>query len=166
MSATERTVKQEANMTVQNIMSEPVVTCTPQMTLSAAARLMRDADYGTLPVVDAQGGVIGILTDRDVCLAIAGSARNAAHISVHEVMTRKPVSVLVTDTIHMALMAMKRARVRRLPVLDSSGHLKGILSIEDVVVRGLESRGIGPNEIVMALRTMYERRPAAIEIEA
>jgi CBS domain-containing protein len=126
-------------MTVHDIMTEPVVTCTPQMTLSAAARLMRDADYGTLPVVDAEGHVIGILTDRDVCLAIAGSARNAAHIAVHEVMTRKLVTVIVTDSIHMALMAMKRAHVRRLPVLDTFGHLKGILSIEDVVVRGLES---------------------------
>jgi CBS domain-containing protein len=152
-------------MTVQDIMSEPVVTCTPQMTLSAAARLMRDADYGTLPVIDAQGRLIGILTDRDVCLAIAGSARNAAHIAVHEVMTRKPVAAIVTDTIHTALGRMKGARVRRLPVLDTFGRLEGILSIEDVVVRGLESGGIGADEIVMALRTMYERRPVPAEIE-
>jgi CBS domain-containing protein len=152
-------------MTVHDIMSEPAVTCTPQMTLSAAARLMRDADYGTLPVIDGQGHLIGILTDRDICLAIAGSARNAAHIAVHEAMTRKPVTVMTTDTIHIALMAMKRARVRRLPVLDTFARLKGILSIEDVVVRGLESGGIGTDEIVMALRTMYERRPVAAEVE-
>jgi CBS domain-containing protein len=153
-------------MNVQDIMSEPVVTCTPQMPLSAAARLMRDADYGTLPVIDAEGRLIGILTDRDVCLAIAGSSRNAAHIAVHEVMTRKLRTVMETDTIHTALATMKTARVRRLPVLDTFGRLKGILSIEDVVVRGLESGGVGTDEIVMALRTMYERRPAASEIEA
>lgn len=152
-------------MKVHEIMSEPVVTCTPDTTLSAAARLMRDADYGTLPVIDAQGRVAGIITDRDVCLAVAGSARNAAHIAVHEVMTRKLVTVQATDTIHTALATMKGARVRRLPVLDSFGHLKGILSIEDVVVRGLESGGIGTDEIVMALRTMYERRPVAIDLE-
>jgi CBS domain-containing protein len=152
-------------MTIQDIMSEPVVTTAPQMTLSAAARLMRDADYGTLPVIDAEGRLIGILTDRDVCLAIAGSARNAGHIAVHEVMTRKLRTVMATDTIHTALATMKTARVRRLPVLDSSGRLKGILSIEDVVVRGLESGGVGTDEIVMALRTMYERRPVAVETE-
>ena len=152
-------------MTVQDIMSEPVVTCTPQMTLSAAARLMRDADYGTLPVIDAQGRLIGILTDRDVCLAVAGSARNAAHIAVHEVMTPKLRTVMVTDTIHTALATMKNARVRRLPVLDTFGRLTGLLSIEDVVVRGLEGGGVGTDEIVLTLRTMYERRPAAAEIE-
>ena len=154
-------------MTVQEIMSEPVATCTPQMTLRAAARAMRDADYGTLPVVDGQGHLIGILTDRDVCLEIAASARNAGHIAVHEVMTREPVTVRVTDTIHTALSTMTHARVRRLPVLDVTGELKGLLSIEDVVVRGLESGGVGTDEIVMALRTMYERRPiaAAVELE-
>jgi CBS domain-containing protein len=152
-------------MNVREIMSEPAVTCLPEMTLSAAARLMRDADYGTLPVVDVQGRLIGILTDRDICLAIAGSARNAAHIAVHEVMTRKLITVMVTDTIHTALWAMKDAHVRRLPVLDTFGRLRGILSIEDVVVRGLESGGVGTNEIVMALRTMYERRPVPVEIE-
>ena len=153
-------------MKVREIMSEPVVTCTLDTTLSAAARLMRDADYGTLPVIDAQGRVAGIITDRDVCLAIAGSARNASHIAVHEVMTRKIVTVQATDTIHTALATMKGARVRRLPVLDTFGRLEGLLSIEDVIVRGLETGGIGTDEIVMALRTMYERRPLAIEVDA
>ena len=150
-------------MKVHDIMSEPVVTCTPDTPLSVAARLMRDADYGTLPVVDAQGRLAGIITDRDICLAIAGSARNAAHIAVHEAMSRKVVTVTITDTIHGALATMKVARVRRLPVLDAFGRLRGILSIEDVVVRGLETGGIGTDAIVMALRTMYERRPVVVE---
>jgi CBS domain-containing protein len=93
-------------MTVREIMSEPVVTCGPETTLSAAARLMRDADYGTLPVTDGRGNLIGIVTDRDICLAIAGSARNAAHITVHEVMTRKPVTAAITDTVHAGLAAI------------------------------------------------------------
>ena len=152
-------------MNVREIMSEPVVTCRPETTLSVAARLMREADYGTLPVIDVQGHLIGIVTDRDICLAIAGSARNAAHITIHEVMSRTPVTVLVTDTGHAALAAMKGARVRRLPVLDTFGRLRGILSIEDIVVRGLETGGVGTDEIVMALRAMYERRPVAVEIQ-
>ena len=152
-------------MKVHEIMSEPVVTCTPDTTLAVAARQMRDADYGTLPVLDAQGRLAGIITDRDICLAIAGSARNPAHIGVHEVMTRRVVAVQATDSIHLALGTMKGARVRRLPVLDTFARLKGILSIEDVVVRGLESGGIGTDEIVLALRAMYERRPTAVEVE-
>jgi CBS domain-containing protein len=153
-------------MEIHEIMSEPVVTCTPDTTLAAAARLMRDADYGTLPVIDTRGRVAGIVTDRDICLALAGSARNPSRIAVHEVMTHALVTVQTTDTIHTALATMKTARVRRLPVLDAFGHLKGLLSIEDVVVRGLETGGVGTDEIVMALRTMYERRPVAIEVDA
>jgi CBS domain-containing protein len=148
-------------MNVHDIMSEPVVTCTPETTLNAAARLMRDADCGTLPVIDAGGHLTGIITDRDVCLAVAGSARNASHISVNELMKRSPVTVQATDSIHAALAKMKTSRVRRLPVLDGAGQLKGLLSMEDVVVRGLENGGIGMDEIVTTLRTMYERRPVA-----
>lgn len=153
-------------MKVHDIMSEPVVTCRLDTPLSTAARLMREADYGTLPVINAEGRVVGIITDRDACLALAGSARNPSHIAVHEVMSRKLVTVQTTDSIHTALATMKGARVRRLPVLDAFGHLKGILSIEDVVVRGLESGGIGTDEIVMALRTMYERRPVVVAVES
>jgi CBS domain-containing protein len=152
-------------MTVREIMSEPVVTCAPETTLSTAARLMRDADFGTLPVTDTRGNLIGIITDRDICLAIAGSARNAAHIAVHEVMTRKLATLTITDTPHTALATMRTARVRRLPVLDASGRLCGIVSIEDVVVRGLESGSVGADEIASALRTMYERRPVPVEAE-
>jgi CBS domain-containing protein len=72
---------------------------------------------------------------------------------------------LEQDSIHDALATMKKARVRRLPVLDKYGHLKGLLSIEDVVVRGLESGGMGTDEIVMALRAMYERRPAIVDTD-
>ena len=145
----------EVQMNVQDVMNEPVVTCTTDMTVSAAARLMRDADYGTLPVLDARGRVAGIVTD----------ARNPSHIAVHEVMTREPVTVRPTDTIQTALAIMKKERVRRLPVLDVFGRLQGLLSIEDVVVRGLETGGVGTDEIVIALRAMYERRPVPAQLE-
>ena len=80
-------------------------------------------------------------------------------------MTRKLVTVTLTDTVHTALATMRSARVRRLPVLDSFGRLRGIVSIEDIVVRGLESGGIAAEEIASALRTMSERRPMAVEVE-
>jgi CBS domain-containing protein len=152
-------------MTVNEIMSDPVVTCSPETTLAAAAQSMRAADYGTLPVIDAKGRLVGIITDRDICLAFANTGRNAHHVAVYEVMTPRVVSALEQDSIHSALATMKKAHVRRLPVLDKYGHLKGLLSLEDVVVRGLESGGIGTDEIVMTLRTMYERRPVALNTD-
>lgn len=131
--------------------------------MAVAARLMGEADYGTLPVIDARRGLVGIITDRDICLAVSRTNRNAINIAVREVMTRRVFSALLEDDVHSALATMKSARVRRLPVLDDSGHLKGILSIEDVVVRGVQGDRIEADEIVGALRTMYVRTPVPIE---
>jgi CBS domain-containing protein len=149
-------------MKVREVMTAPALTCAPEATLAAAAGLMREADYGTLPLVDAQGRLTGIVTDRDICLAMAGSHRNAINIAVHEVMTEKVISALVEDDVRHALATMKSGRVRRLPVCDATGQLKGIVSIEDVIVRGLTAGGITTNDIVDALHAMYVRVPATL----
>jgi CBS domain-containing protein len=146
---------------VRETMTAPALTCTPTTSLAVAARVMQEADYGTLPVVDSGGRLVGIITDRDICLAVAGSNRNAISITVHEAMTHKVFSALLDDDVHSALATMKASRVRRLPVCDDSGHLEGILSIEDLVVRGLEGGGINTDELVAALRAMYVRAPVA-----
>ena len=153
-------------MKVREIMTEPVLTCTPDTSLAVAAHRMGEANYGTLPVVDVHGRLVGIITDRDICLAVARTNRNALNVAVHEVMTSKVFSALVDDDVHAALTIMKDARVRRLPVHDQSGRLQGMLSIEDLVIRGLERDGIDAAEIVAALRTMYTRVPAAVESAA
>ena len=77
-------------MKVRDIMTEPPLTCTPET--SVAARLMREADYGTLPVLDSEGRLVGVVTDRDICLAMAGTNRNALNVAVREAMTRKVIS--------------------------------------------------------------------------
>jgi hypothetical protein len=78
-------------------------------------------------------------------------------------MTRKVFSALLDDDVLSALATMKGARVRRLPVRDEFGRLKGMLSIEDIVVRGLEGNGIPTDEIIAALRAMYTRVPVRME---
>lgn len=153
-------------MKVREMMSEPVLTCTPETTIAAAARLMRDADYGTLPVLDASGRMVGILTDRDICKEIANSNRNGSQIAVHEAMSTTVQSCRMDDDVETALAALKRAKVRRLPVLDATGKVKGMLSTDDVVVRGLESGGVSKDSIVLTLKTIFERRPAAASVSA
>ena len=149
-------------MKVRDIMTEPPLTCSEGTSVAVAARLMGESDYGTLLVVDAQGVIVGIVTDRDICLALARTKRNALNIFVREVMTKRVTSALADEDVHVALGAMRNARVRRLPVRDAQGRLAGILSIEDVVVRGLEGDGINPGELIAALRAMYVRTPAAV----
>jgi CBS domain-containing protein len=150
-------------MKVRDIMTEPPLTCTPETSVAMAARLMREADYGTLPVLDSRRRLAGIVTDRDICLAMAATNRNALNVAVREAMTPKVVSVLPDDDVHDALAKMKGFRVRRLPVRDGVGRLSGMLSIEDIVIRGLAGDGISADEILEALRAMYVRVPAAVE---
>jgi CBS domain-containing protein len=150
-------------MKVRDIMTAPALTCAPETSVAVAARRMKASDYGSLPVVDRKGQLVGIVTDRDMCLALADTTRNALNIAVREAMTPKVRFVRLDDDAHDALAMMKRARIRRLPVCDHDGRLQGMLSIEDVVVRGLEAGGITIHEIVDALRGMYVRTPAAVE---
>ena len=147
-------------MKVRDIMTTPAVTCGPQTSLSVAARLMRDADYGTLAVVDAYGSLAGIITDRDICVTLAGTNRNAVNVSVHEAMTHKVFTAGPDDDVHGALATMRTRRVRRLPVCDADRRPVGMLSIEDVVVRAMETGGIGTPELIDALGSMYIRVPA------
>jgi CBS domain-containing protein len=146
-------------MKVHEIMTAPALTCTPETSLATAARRMRDEDCGTLAVVDAHGRLAGIITDRDICLTLAGSHRSALNIGVHEAMTTAVVAAAPEEDVHTALASMRMHRVRRLPVCDAGGHLRGLLSLDDIVVRGIEQGGIGSGELVSALRAIYTRMP-------
>jgi CBS domain-containing protein len=148
-------------MQIHEIMTASPITCTPETSLGVAARRMAESNCGVLPVVDAKGRLVGIITDRDICLAMSRTNRNAISISVREVMTRKILSVQLGDDVRRALAIMRTARVRRVPVLDDAGHLTGMLSIEDVIVRSVARGDIGANEIVDTLHGMSVRRSQA-----
>ena len=89
-----------------------------------------------------RGALAGIITDRDVCVALANTNRNAMNVAVHEAMTDRLFTAGSDDDVHGALATMRTRRVRRLPVGDDTGRPIGMLSIEDVVVRGIETGGI------------------------
>ncbi len=152
--------RRKVTMQVREIMTASPVTCTPETSLGVAAGRMADSKCGMLPVVDTSGKLAGIITDRDICLAISRTNRNALSISVREVMTRKVSSVQLTDDVRRALAMMRTARVRRVPVLDAAGHLEGVLSIDDIIGRG-SNDDIRADEIVETLRDVYVRRSRA-----
>jgi CBS domain-containing protein len=147
-------------MKVRHIMTANVVSCRKDTDLATAARLMLDHRFGTLPVVDEHGRVAGIITDRDIAMAAATRQRNAAHIAVHEAMSGHVKACLADDDIGAALNVMVEWRVRRLPVLDGNGYLAGILSIDDIVLRGLDGTGGMPTTaFVEAMRRLCARPP-------
>ena len=148
-------------MQVREIMMAPPITCTPETSLGVAASRMAESNAGILPVVNEKGTLAGIITDRDICLAVSRTNRNAISISVREVMTRKVLSVHAGDDVRRVLALMRTARVRRVPVLDDAGHVTGLLSMDDVVVLGVPHGDIAAREIVETLHDMYAPRPRA-----
>ncbi len=114
-----------------------------------AAQLMRQRHVGYLVVTDgnpAGGGrerPVGVLTDRDIVVAVVARKADSATVTVGEVMTQPPVMVRATDPVEKALREMRRVGVRRLPVVDQQGMLVGIVSRDDVLafVAG-ELRGV------------------------
>lgn len=112
--------------------------------LPEAARLMLESHVGALIVVDAEGTArrpIGILTDRDI---VSGQLRLSADLyclTVGDVMTSDPLTITANEGVTEAIEAMQARKVRRAPVVDGSGNLMGIVTLDDllpVVARELE----------------------------
>lgn len=120
-------------MKVQDIMTTDVRTCGPEDKLAAAAMLMWENDCGIVPVVNGTGQVVGIITDRDICMAVATQHRLATEIAVGAVGANKISTCKHTDDVLTALDLMRREQLRRLPVIGDAGRLVGILSLSDVV---------------------------------
>jgi CBS domain-containing protein len=120
-------------MKVRDIMSPAPRTCAPDTTLAAAAGLMWEADCGILPVV-AGRAVTGVITDRDICIALATKNLLASDVRVGQIATPHVATCRPEDDVHAALAIMKQKQVRRLPVVDSDGTVAGVLSMNDVVL--------------------------------
>jgi CBS domain-containing protein len=126
-------------MEVKEIMTVNPKACTAATNLAEAASFMWDCDCGILPVVADEGRVVGLITDRDICIAGATKNRNLSNIAVEEIMTGKVYSCAPEDDVREALETMQQRRVRRLAVVATDGTLKGILSINDVTVNANET---------------------------
>lgn len=121
-------------MKVREIMTTDARFCELNESLAEAAKTMWDADCGVLPVLKDGQEVVGLITDRDICMAMAMRDANPAAISAEEVLSGVVYAVTPEDEVNKALELMKEHRVRRLPVLGPRGELEGMLSMNDVVL--------------------------------
>lgn len=119
-------------MKIKDVMVRDVKTCTSADSLNRAAQLMWEHDCGVVPVVDADEHVIGIVTDRDVCMAAYTKGRTLHAIRVDEVMSRDVKSCRSDDDVAEAEALMCASRVRRVPVTDPLGRIAGIVSLNDL----------------------------------
>lgn len=139
-------------MKIHDIMTREVRTCGLETSLTEVARLMRTACCGAIPVVDADGSIAGVVTDRDISMAIVNSARKPINIAAREIMSPHVHACAPDDDVRVALQAMKHARVRRLPVIGPGGRLAGIVSMDDIILRALAPDAPDSREIVDSLR--------------
>ena len=122
------------------IMTRNVKTAAAGSSLGDVAAIMRDGDMGAVPVVDG-GKLVGIVTDRDI--VIRGVAEGAGpETPIRNVMTRDLFSVRPDNFVFEAIRLMGDKQVRRLPVIDSNGELKGIIAMADVALETEDEREI------------------------
>jgi CBS domain-containing protein len=132
-------MKEERVMKCHEVMTDNPVFCLPGDSVGQAARIMRREHVGSVPVVtdDRRRELIGILTDRDLAFKIVGESRDANRTNVYDVMTRAVIACRDDDDVSTAALAMEEHEIRRVPVVDYSGQLIGIISHGDVSVRAL-----------------------------
>ena len=148
-------------MKVEDIMTRDVQSCRPENVLAEAAIIMWERDCGCVPVVDGEGKVTGMITDRDICMAVATRQKLATEISVADVMSGVVKACAPDEDISDALALMEQERLHRLPVLNDKGALAGLLSFNDVVLharKGGGKRHVSHKEVMRTLKALCEHR--------
>jgi CBS domain-containing protein len=130
--------------------------------LGMATELMWRGNCGFLPVVDTERKVCGVITDRDICVALGTRNQTAGQVLVEEVVQRKVYACNPEDDIHVALQTMREGHVRRLPVVDFSGNLAGVVSMDDLLLRAEPDRvgrepELSADEVVRGYRTIMKK---------
>jgi len=114
---------------VADVMARQVVTADSQITLAEVARRMKEHDIGALPVVGADGKLLGIVTDRDIVVRALSEARDG-NLRVVDVMTPNPITIAPDRPLREAAKLMAEHQIRRLVVVED-GHIVGMLSMKD-----------------------------------
>jgi CBS domain-containing protein len=119
-------------MQCQEIMKQRLRTVLPELSVNAAARLMKTEQIGFLPVCDDSGNLLGVVTDRDIVLRLCAEDLPADRTPVSTIMTQNPVCCSVEDTLDHAEELMLKHKTRRVLTLDSHGKLAGLITLADV----------------------------------
>jgi CBS domain-containing protein len=146
-------------MKIQELMTRDPACCTQDDTLNRSAQLMWEHDCGAIPVVSDEGRVIGIVTDRDTCMAAYTRGKRLSEIPVGEAMSPDLISCHEDDSVTSVQTLMRDHRVRRLPVLDDAGCLSGMISLNDLARAAYGPRkGVRKDGISRTLAAISEHR--------
>jgi CBS domain-containing protein len=129
-------------MQVNEVMTAAVECCTPEDTTQKPAQIMKSADTGVVPVLKAEDNpkVVGVITDRDLCLGVVAAGRNPREVRVRDCMSERVVSCHPEDDVKKVSQLMADNQVRRIPVVDEDGGIVGIVSLADITQRGMTDK--------------------------
>jgi CBS domain-containing protein len=157
-------------MRVVDVMMGTPYFCRPEANLGSATELLWTGNCGFLPVVSSEGKVIGVVTDRDICIALGTRGRPSGEVAVADVMSKQVYSCAPDDDIQVALRTMRDGRVRRLPVISKEGALVGVISVDDVLLR-TEASGAGkggvlsPEDIINTFRAINTHQLSLVVVK-
>jgi CBS domain-containing protein len=121
----------------------PVVIATLGESVTAAARRLRDHHVGCL-VITREGRPVGILTDRDLVMRVLAEGLDPATTRIDDVLTYDPLTLRETDTVDAAARCMQEHGIRRLPIVDETGAVAGIVTADDLLVQlGRQLNAVG-----------------------
>lgn len=144
-------------MNVSSLIRRDVTSCTIHDNLERAAQLMWDHDIGCLPVIDDQGHVAGMITDRDTCMAAYTQGAPLRAISVTTPMARRVFSCREADEVDVVEKVMREHQIRRMPVIDDQGHPIGIISLNDIA-RAASTGAVSATDVVATLAVLSAPR--------
>lgn len=152
-------------MKVRHLMTSPAATCHPTDALSHAAQIMWECDCGAVPVIDADGKPIAMITDRDICMAAYTQGRALHEATVWSAMSKHVVTCDLDESIATAEALMRGQQIRRLPVVDREGRIAGILSLNDIATHARLGKSaaahaeLGPDAVAATLSAICAHPP-------
>jgi CBS domain-containing protein len=155
-------------MKTWELMEREVASCSPTDSLNGPARIMWERDCGCVPVVDRNNVVVGMVTDRDICMGSYIQGRSLHLIQVQDVMGKPVVSCEPEDDLVTVEKLMRDNKIRRVPVCDVDGKLVGVVSLSDIALesererRSGKERLIRSTEVAEILGAVSQPRPHAI----
>jgi CBS domain-containing protein len=151
-------------MKIAQLMTKHPVTCTPETNLAEAAALMLQADCGILPVVS-EGRLFGVVTDRDLFIALGTRDLRPSSMTVAEVVTGPVFTCGPDDEPETVLALMKAHQVRRVPVLGFGGTVLGIVSMNDLALAAGKA-GVRGTDVLVTLQAICAHHHPAPHVEA
>jgi len=154
---------------IKDLMTLTPQFCSRNETLKEVAEKMARNNIGSLPVLDESQKVIGMITDRDIAMAVARNKNPANEVKVNEIMSAEVHSVKQEDDASAALKLMRTKKVGRLPVLDNEQHLKGMVTLNSIVRKVKESDDKaeiafeGKENVINTLESIAERDAEVIK---